>query len=232
MECPEVVSELARAYVWHVISTSSIGKLVCGLDASGREPLVAKGFSEIYPIIAAIFQDQSTNFNVPSATIIESFSKSTTKELEIIGTDIGTLPCRHRSHMVCLEKHLSYQNKCSLCRTILKQGIDRADIEDTQARQAVRSMLGARKPGVALVFAEASLECIVLRARQNPSTMNKRNFAMAMVACSDCYLRTGKYKVAYEVAQNALGVYPQLSRLQRAEIFRLQANALASDGGM
>lgn len=112
-----------------------------------------------------------------------------------------------------------------------KQGIDRADIEDTQARQAVRSMLRASKPAV------AGLKRIVLRARQNPSTMNKRNFAMAMVALSDCYLRTEKYNGAYEVAQNALGVCPQLSRLQRAEIFRLQANALqanalAAEGGM
>lgn len=61
--------------------------------------------------------------------------------------------------------------------------------------------------------------------------MNKHNFAMAMVALADCYLRTGKYNGALKVAQNALSVYPQLSRLQQAEIFRLQANALAANGG-
>ncbi|TVY12771.1 hypothetical protein LARI1_G009454 [Lachnellula arida] len=247
MECPEVVSKLVKALVWHEFVTSTIPKPACNLDAFKKD-LVVKGLTKLYPTFTEYFRLQSTNFNIPSATLIASFSKLTTKEPQlnepkessdcgiclnpIVAIDMGTLPCRHKFHMPCLEKCLSDDNKCPFCRRTLKQGIDQADIEDTQARQAVRSILRGSKPAFALVFAEAALERMVLRTKQESSTWNKRNFAMALVACADCYLRTGKYKAARQVAENALSLYPRLSRLQRAEIFRLQANALAADGGM
>lgn len=247
MECPEVVRKLVRAYVWHEIITSPIGKLVCKLDAPNRERMMTEGFTHLFPTFVDFFKRQKTNFNVPSANIIHGYSKLSTEEPQScepkestdcgicrypVTANVGSLPCRHIFHMPCLERYLCDENKCPICRAIPMQGIDQADIEDTQARQMVRSYLRASKPDHALVIAEAEMERIVLRTRtaRNPS-MNKRNFAMAMVALADCYLRTGKYDGALKVAQNALIVYPQLSRLQQAEILRLQANALAASGG-
>lgn len=245
MECPDIVKELVRGYIWRQCSDSDLTARGCDLDASERRLMRAKLLEKFYPVVVNVLRASGTEFNVPSATIIAGFSQATTPALEseegaicgictdlLSDMDIGTLPCRHTLHMRCLEKHLCDRHTCPLCRAVLPQGIDHADVVDTQARQVVRSLLRAGREDWALSFAHAELTRMLSRAWQDRSTWNKRNFAMALVAVADCCLRTGSYTQAYRIAQFALGLFPQLSGLQRAEILRLQANALSADDGL
>ena len=249
MLCPEVVRELVKAYVWHSITESAVGGLLIHLDDDEKAALEVKGVAQLYPSIAAVFNTQTINWDIPSATVIDGFSLRPPKELEIASQEvtncvycldtidstpnalIGTLPCRHRFHMLCLEKRLCDANKCSICRTVIQQGIHQADIDDTQARQAVRSLLRATKADIAEKFAEAALARMMHRGKHDEDTLSLRNFAMGLVALADCKLRTGKFKDVLRVSNDALQICPDLGRLQRAEIFRLQANAIAADGG-